>query len=460
MTSNANSASGLRLVSASAGSGKTYRLTEEVTRAVDPSAKRPIAIEGLIGVTYTTKAQAELEARIRRGLVEKGAFERAEQLPLAYLGTVHSVCLRLLKEFAIDAGLSPDVNVIPGNEGRRLLQTALERELDPALRSRLQVLAFELQFEWDGRSSRNDWVTPVDEIMTLARSNRIAAEQLPAMAQRSVEGLIQLLPPPVPDGRSLETNLASVLATAIEELARLEDGQNNTTEALSTLRTGAADLAANRLPWGGWAKLAKVAPGRLGRAIVAPVREAASAYDTHPKFRSDIRELAELIFEAARAGLVAYAGWKAQRGLVDYVDMIDSALELLAVPDVASELRDRLALLVVDEFQDTSPIQLALFMRLHALCKDSVWVGDRKQCIFEYAGADPALMEAVTDWAAQSGGEREFLAHNYRSRPELVEASSALFFRSVCPTRLLTGRGCRGSRSEAHGGARRAAADG
>lgn len=223
-TSSHEAANGLRLVSASAGSGKTYRLTEEVTRAVDPSAATPIEIEGLVGVTYTTKAQAELEARIRRVLVEQGAFERAQQLPLAHLGTVHAVCLRLLKEFALDAGLSPAVDVIPGNEGRRLLQAALERELDPKLRSRLQELAFDLQFNWDGRSSRNDWVTPVDDIMTLARSNRILPEQLPAMAERSVAGLLGILPPPAPDGRALETELASALETAILELARLDDG--------------------------------------------------------------------------------------------------------------------------------------------------------------------------------------------------------------------------------------------
>ena len=76
-------ACGLRLVSASAGSGKTYRLTAEVTQTVDPSALDPIEIEGLVGVTYTTKAHAELEARIRRVLIERGAFERAHQLPLA-----------------------------------------------------------------------------------------------------------------------------------------------------------------------------------------------------------------------------------------------------------------------------------------------------------------------------------------------------------------------------------------
>ena len=96
-------------------------------------------------------------------------------------------------------------------------------------------------------------------------------------------------------------------------------------------------------------------------------------------------------------------------------------------PRVANELRERLKLAVVDEFQDTSPIQLALFVKLHALAGRSVWVGDRKQCIFEYAGADPLLMDAVASWVATSGGQQDALTVNYRSRPELVLACSELF---------------------------------
>nr|PZN23038.1 MAG: hypothetical protein DIU78_14600 [Pseudomonadota bacterium] len=92
-----------------------------------------------------------------------------------------------------------------------------------------------------------------------------------------------------------------------------------------------------------------------------------------------------------------------------------------------AELAERFSLLVVDEFQDTSPIQLALFVRLHALAGRSTWVGDRKQCIFEYAGADPELMEAVARWARAAGGGAEQLPYNWRSRPELVEGFNALF---------------------------------
>ena len=125
-------------------------------------------------------------------------------------------------------------------------------------------------------------------------------------------------------------------------------------------------------------------------------------------------------------GLEAYDAWKKRRRVVDFVDMVDCALTLTGEPAVADELRARLKLLVVDEFQDTSPVQLALFARLHALAGRSTWVGDRKQCIFEFAGSDPSLMEAVTTWAGSAGTVQQ-LEHNWRSRPALVAACTHLF---------------------------------
>jgi len=421
------SASGVRLIGASAGSGKTYRLTQEVTRVVSPGTPGAIELEGLVAVTYTRKAQAELEARIRSALLEAGAFERAKQLPLAYLGTVHATGLRLIQEFALDAGLSPELDVIPGNEGRRLLQATLEQELEPALRERLQDLSFDLQLNWDSRTSRNDWVMPVDDIMTLARGNRIRPEQLPAMAKRSSEGLQAVLPVAAPDGAELERALASELESALAQLSTLGDDTKKTTEVVQQLRTGLRELQLGRLTWSGWARLSRLEPAKRALPYVVRVNAAAAAYLVHPRLHAQLVELTELVFDAARIGLSTYAEWKAERGLVDYVDMIDRALDVLDLPGVERELQERLRLLVVDEFQDTSPIQLALFTRLHAISRRSVWVGDRKQCIFEYAGADPALMDAVTRWVNTNGGEQETLELNRRSRPELVRFNTALF---------------------------------
>lgn len=262
--------------------------------------------------------------------------------------------------------------------------------------------------------------------MNLARSNRIASTDLPAMAERSCSGLLALLKPREADGAALDAELERQVALA---LARLGDGDGTkgTTGTIASLRQLQRRVVDRELRWSDWTKLASMKATKASDDKLVALRETASRYEGHPCLHDDVRELTRGIYQAAAIGLEGYQAWKARQRVVDYVDMLDRALSLLGEPRVREVLRDRLRLAVVDEFQDTSPIQLALFVELHALVNQSVWVGDRKQCIFEYAGADPQLMDSVAAWVGSTGGSAERLTHNHRSRPELVEACSAIF---------------------------------
>jgi ATP-dependent helicase/nuclease subunit A len=420
------SGAGITILGASAGSGKTYRLTQEVIAAVTAPDVERVPVEALFAVTYTKKAQAELAARIRHALIQRGAYTEASRLPLAYLGTVHAACLRLLQEFALDVGLSPSVDVVAGDEAK-LLREALDAQLPPELKARIERLAARLQLRIAPQSKRCDWITPVGDVMDLARGNRIAPGTLPAMAERSADGLLALLMPPKADGLVMDEALARELAHAQEALVKANDDTGLTKKVLGQIVEARARLEDRELDWRDWAKLSGIEPSKRCEQAVARLREVAAAYEAHPRLHVDVRALTHALFEAARIGLTAYADWKTERRVVDYVDMLDGGLRLVEHPRVASELAERLRFAVVDEFQDTSPIQLALFVRLHALAGRSVWVGDRKQCIFEYAGADPLLMDAVAGWVAESGGKPDVLPGNYRARPELVDACSELF---------------------------------
>ncbi len=425
-TGTTSSARGLTLVGASAGSGKTHRITDEVGRAVDPAEPNSISPEQLTAVTYTRRAAGELGARIRKRLLDVGAYDRAHTLPLAYLGTVHSVCLRFVQELALDAGLSPKVDVLSGDDAR-WLREALEWGLPSSLRERIDILSRRLQLRLNPITRQFDWLTPVQDIMTLARTNRIAPDRLHAMGQRSMAGMLALLPIAVPDGVRLDQSIFAAIEDAAARLASIEDGKQNTKLARAIVEEALAEAKRGPLPWPTWIKLAKLAPAKAVRPVVAELVALASSVESHPRLHDDLGEVTALIFEAARLGLEAYDGWKRHRRVVDYVDMIDRALSLLDEDAVADELQSRLRLLVVDELQDTSPIQLALFTRLHRIVGRSTWVGDRKQCIFEFAGADPGLMESVTTWVGREGGDVQRLAFNWRSRPELVDACSHLF---------------------------------
>ena len=91
-------------------------------------------------------------------------------------------------------------------------------------------------------------------------------------------------------------------------------------------------------------------------------------------------------------------------------------------------MQDELDLLLVDEFQDASPIPLALFLKLAGLAKEAVFVGDIKQAIYGFRGSDPVLMQAVLkEVESRQGGRTDILERSWRSRPALVAYTNRLF---------------------------------
>ncbi|MEG2005441.1 MAG: UvrD-helicase domain-containing protein, partial [Bilophila sp.] len=104
----------IRLIKASAGTGKTWSLVEEYRQYLAEG----FTPEQIVVVTYTRKAAAELKQRLRTGLLQSTdstSYDRqaiANRIPQALIGTVHSVCASLLSEYALEAGFSPRVDVL------------------------------------------------------------------------------------------------------------------------------------------------------------------------------------------------------------------------------------------------------------------------------------------------------------------------------------------------------------
>jgi ATP-dependent exoDNAse (exonuclease V) beta subunit len=423
----------LHLISASAGTGKTEKLSTVVADALDARGSARIDVEGLVAVTYTHKAEAELKTRIRQTLIKRGAYDEAQRLPLAYVGTVHAICKRLLGEFALAAGLSPEVDVLPETSSERAINEALESALDPEHLQQLDTVCRRLRPNWDAMTYRYRWIPDAEDLIELARSNRIAPTDLPKMATRSIEGLRPLLGRRCKDTQPIDDGLRDQIDRALAHLGD-GDGTDVTKKAIVALQEARKTLKlSGELPWATWAQLARLSAAVAHKVVLADVQAAAARHREHPRFHDDVTEYIRLLYQAVEKGLGGYTAWKDERRYIDYVDMEERALDLLDRPEVAEDLRGRLALLVVDEFQDTSPIQLALFLKIEELCRRSVWVGDRKQSIFAFRGADPALMDAVIDTAERAGNPTEVLSTNYRSRRALVDFTSELFAAAFAP---------------------------
>jgi ATP-dependent helicase/nuclease subunit A len=424
----------VEFVSAGAGSGKTYRLTQIVSAALAEGSARP---QGILATTFTIKAAAELRERSRAKLLESGRVDLATAVGQSRIGTVNSVCGELLSRFCFEIGMSPDQVVLDKPQADQLLMATLADTLDDANRAELMALNGRFAFKED------EWARPVSAIVDAARENVITGEELRAMAQTNADAMLANWPAPM-DGLDYEKGVVAALGEAIaaiqvrinELLAANKSPFRYMVSDIDDLRSRQRQFESGAWSWQTWASTATLKEGGTKVADLFPkVREAAAVHERHPQFHADVRRYLTLAFNLAADVLEAYAQVKVARGALDFADQGVLLLKMLRESDEARQaLADELDLVVVDEFQDTNPLQLAIFVELAKLAKRSVWVGDPKQAIYAFRGTDPTLIERIIESIEGWGGKLgEPLTTSRRSTPALVSLANAVFENAFSP---------------------------
>lgn len=408
----------ITFISAGAGSGKTYRLTEilqgALTRKTD--AIRP---SGVIATTFTKRAAAELRERVRSHLGKNGHFAQAIAMGQARIGTVNSVCGALLERFAFEAGLPPELSVLDELQAQGMLREAIDNISRPDAVARMVTLATRLGIE--------DWMAEMKAIIDMARANDIQPEALPHFAEQNIESLLGHFPLATADDLDKQALQEAQRLIPVLESAQADKFQKNVQSYINELNSFITRLNDNNLPWSFWPKLEKLSPATRFEDAILPLRAVVSRHAEHPRLHQDMRDYTTTLFALAAGALDDYARRKRELGALDFVDQEQLLLRILDNPHIAKVLNSELDLLMVDEFQDTSPIQLALFMKLAGMAKETYWVGDIKQAIYGFRGSDPRLMLAVLDALPKLDGKIEVLDTSYRSTPALVSITNAAF---------------------------------
>jgi ATP-dependent exoDNAse (exonuclease V) beta subunit len=353
------------VVSASAGTGKTWRLTRDLAEALLGGTARP---EGVVAVTYGVAAAGELETGIRKRLLDAGEPALAARVRDGYLGTIHAVCQRLLREFALEAGISPYLEPIPESERHRFFDVALAG----VLRGREPELN-----ELGRRLSAGEWKGLLREIVDKARENGMDAAALARSAARSRDGLAGLLGPASIGGPEYAKRLGAALAKVLPVLEKDAVADNAAArERAAMARAAAADMRRFGLP--AWKDQVQLA-AKLGLKKLASWRRPRRPRRRAPRceaFHEDLFGLQAALADLAGKALADFAAEKAAARVVDYGDMLAQAHEVLSKGTVQEALRARLTSSWWTSFR-TPPMQLAVVAALGALAKRSIWVGDR-----------------------------------------------------------------------------------
>ena len=426
------------LVEAGAGAGKTSALVERIVSLVDQGEP----IESIAAITFTEKAAADLRHRLRAALVGPGRQGAAEALDHAPIGTLHAFARRLLFEFPVEAGLPPGFTVLDELESQLALderwQDLLDELLDDAAREVAPGLsAAELVqlCQWGSFGGTRGLRRIVEDFQANwdLVEDRVHLDS-PPRPETDVDSVLEqarhLVARAVPPGDGQEA-LVERLAEAADRLARA-GGVGDVLRGLDAVKTALKGInrCGNRVNW-----------KQLGvaalEALRADERTLVDAVDAHLTPWRQYRQAvvgaiaARFVLEGALARAVA--------GTLEFHDLLVLARRLLATQaTVRRILHNRYRRVLIDEFQDTDPIQFEIATRLTAAPdrqgRDAselvpspgrlFLVGDPKQSIYRFRRADIATYLAAS---SSMSSARESLTANFRSTPAVIDWVNGVF---------------------------------
>ena len=428
-------------VTAGPGSGKTMVLVERFLHILRQT--KNLDIDQIVAITFTNRAANQMRERLRQKLdrilrnsqgPERQRWMRYKRtLDGAVIDTIHGFCARLLREFPVEAGIDPQFLLLDAHDAAILLEAAVAETLAERISSGNQLtseiaLGFGrrklaealVQLYWNvrGQGLRLDQLkertadshaTPeshrlalddlertIDEYLSAGRLT-VAAEVKRSHASRKWPALRELL-------LAEEVSLASYCA-----------GIENFRSGSRSSKSSAVGTLMQKLDAQLWGAEKK---GPLG--LVPQI-----CFDLQAK-----KYALEVIDVLAEVEL-RYRGKKRELTALDFDDLQLRALELLDQSAVLSRVTQRYRYFLVDEFQDTNSVQRELMHKLAlnaAAARANIFiVGDRKQSVYGFRGADVDVFQQTTAALAAAGGLEQPLHLNFRSQPPLIHFFNQLF---------------------------------
>lgn len=427
----------IQLVEASAGTGKTWTIAGIYLRLLLESER---TVDEILVVTFTKAATAELRERLRSritdvenalldgdsddpfcqwaidtftGSARDAALQKLESARRTFdeaaIHTIHAFCQRVLGEAQVPALLSePEVitderEILPG-----LLQEAWIRHCPDALLADLIEASV---------------ITPdviLHDVQALLRK--------PYLNLQSTAAVI--------DEQNLRAELQGLKSTWQQNRADIEEDLRTTDKLSKAKNSPFRDVDALLHSLAGWlggqgsfeADLKVLTPDGFDQYLLKSKGKKLPQHafwqqlgDWLQKADGHVENFRRTVVEDVLGGLRTF---KERQGLISYQDMLVLLYEAVADQSLLHEIRKRYSAVLIDEFQDTDPLQFHVFDRLYKGTGLPLYlVGDPKQAIYSFRGAD--IFTYLR--ARGSASERHSLTTNRRSVPPLVAAVNAVF---------------------------------
>lgn len=442
------------LVSAAAGSGKTAVLVERILSLIHEGVR----MNRMLIVTFTRAAAAEMRQRLSKRLTHEAATREPEMVQAlddlegAQISTIHSFCQHVIRSHFELIGVDPLVRVCDEQQRKAMFRAAFTQSMDELLEEAENADFLLLADVWEQNTLLNmaeelyaflmaipkpfEWLErqieqlsmPVQEQPWAKTRAQEALRQLEAMAD-DLESNRRWFRQPFAVEARWET-----WQQDMQDVAALQEKKTD----LDALREAAENFTLSRMKAvrglseeeKAWSK--RFTEGRTSlKDRAAEVAELLTLDEERlkkelPVVQQELRGLSALIQRLHQHFLQE----KAAKNCMDFGDMEQFTLEILAHPEAQAQLQEEFDHIFVDECQDVSQVQDAILQAIHGERNCLFMVGDVKQSIYRFRKADPTLflgrLQTFSD--EEDAPERRILLQkNFRSRANVLNATNQVF---------------------------------
>ncbi len=436
------------IVVAGAGSGKTFVLVERYLTLLDNNPTWPL--NAVVAITFTKKAAQEMRDRVRKALEERlntAATPEIEAIWAARMGamesaridTIHGLCASILRANAAEVGIDPGFEVLDEVDARILLDNSIDDVLEAVAHEGSATVR--LLTEYEMKTIRDTLIRLVAEDIPSLPENIVGHWQ--HLWEINAATIIQELrsyPPylekahwqPESGWPKTEDKLMDIWNACHPLIATLEQSNdiNLCLEALTKLPSAINMRPKKADAWGSQEIFdeAKATLSKLKEIInetLVIIGEPLGEIDNKSA------ELLPLWITLIQQIKQVYRLRKQEDGLLDFNDLELLTRDLLVNNATVRERYQGTEFkhLLVDEFQDTNAVQWEIVRGLAKIEQGGSLfvVGDPKQSIYQFRGADVSVFEQVKGQITQTGGGDVPLAHSFRTHRSLVDGFNHLF---------------------------------
>lgn len=427
-------------VSAGAGSGKTYRLTQDIAKMIIDGKCRA---EEIILTTFTDAAAKELREKVRSTLYSKGLYEAAMNIDNAAIGTIHSIAYQFVSRYWYLLGISANVSIMDTEGSKFCISQSLASlpTEDDLLLFDTICRSFNLTISQTSKLDFGFWKRELKDIINKTIELCIDEQKLDEAKAESKKLINSVMS--FSDQCDIGDDKISKLKKLAENILK-EDALPKTNRGKIELKMpavrvykGGATEAKPLVTIFGLASEIKALKNNTIRAKYAEkMAFAAEIVEQIPRsvqVKKLVDDYIDAIFRLAIKWKKEYEEFKRKRCLLDFGDLLQKFDELLSKEEVVADIQSRYKVAFVDEFQDCSPLQVKFFERLSELMKQSVWVGDIKQAIYGFRGTNTELIKSIIDKADLKidGNKLERLENCWRSNETIVTLVNNIFCEKV-----------------------------